>query len=150
MTGNPTEPITREEYERRLEELRQKYETFARRSNRILAGIVIAVLIVAGSSAYLLRENGKRIEESAKFSVDLSASIVESCRTSSNPLRRGLREEKEDELHSREHPDPEILKALHLSRAQAIELAQPEIKKLKQDINVRYAVAHCAALYPYP
>lgn len=102
--------------------------------------IVIVTLSGLGLGAYLfLAQN---------FASDLRNGLVAACERNGNPLREGLREEKEDELREREHPDPNVLKALHLTRAQAIELAQPKIKKLKRDINVRYAPVDCVSLYP--
>jgi len=78
------EPILRGEYERRHQELRGKYETYARRSTRILRVLVLVVLLTAGASAYLLRENGKRTE-------DITASLIEGCQKNGNPLRGAAR-----------------------------------------------------------
>lgn len=81
---DPNEPILREEYERRHAALQQKYESFARRSQRILVAILLAGLLSAGVSAYLLRENSKRTQ-------DINESLVTNCKENGNPLRAAVR-----------------------------------------------------------
>jgi hypothetical protein len=81
---DPNEPIPREEYERRHLALQVKYDSFARRSQRILAALVVAVLLTGGVSAYLLHENAKRTE-------DINNTLVENCERNGNPLRGTVR-----------------------------------------------------------
>jgi hypothetical protein len=106
----------------------------------VAALIAVTVLLGVGLGSYLyLAQN---------FASELRDGLVSACEDNGNPLRHGLREDKEEELASAEDPDPEVLMALHISRAQAIKLAQPRIAKLKRDVNSRYAPVDCAAQYP--
>jgi hypothetical protein len=73
---------------------------------------------------------------------ELRNSLIAGCEQSGNPLRLGLREEKEDELQETEHPRKKVLEALHLTVQQAIELSEPKIRILKRDID-RYAPINC-------
>lgn len=84
--------VPREEYERRHTELRERYANFSKRTLRILKALVVVLLLNAVISAYLLNENGKRTDESTRFSKDLQASIIQSCKVSGNPTRKAVRE----------------------------------------------------------
>lgn len=131
-----------------------------------LAVVVLLALIALGgvaSGGYLYAQGQKAedakqtseevralVERVARFQLELRDSQVEACERSGNPLRRGLREDKQEELHQLEHPDPAALKALHVSRREAIKLSRSKVRKLKRDIHVRFAPAHCAKQYPRP
>jgi len=78
------EPILRGEYERRHKALQEKYESFAKRSQRILIGIVLVTMLNAGISAFLLGQNNQRTE-------DITDSQVSNCEKSGNPLRAAVR-----------------------------------------------------------
>ncbi len=98
MTKDPKEPILREEYERRHTGLRQRYESFAKRTYIVLTVMVIGLLITGGVSAYLFKQNDLRTKdneklakENAMFSAALSKSLVENCEFSGNPLRAAVR-----------------------------------------------------------
>lgn len=82
--NDPQEPILREEYERRHASLRQSYETFAKRSTRILTFLVIIMVATSGLSAYLLRQNGQQTQA-------INSSLVENCEQNGNPLRAAVR-----------------------------------------------------------
>lgn len=78
------EPILRGEYERRHQELQDKYETFSRRTYRILAVFFLGLLATGGAAAYLLNENSNRTDE-------ITTSQITNCETSGNPLRASVR-----------------------------------------------------------
>lgn len=107
---------------------------------RVLLIVLLVTLAAAGGTlgAYLyfhsLQEN------------ELRNSLIANCEKNGNPLRQGLREEKEAELRVTEHPERKVLEALHLSLAQAVELSLPKIKILKRNID-RYAPVDCQAQY---
>lgn len=82
------------------------------------------------------------------FISQLRNGLVRSCERNGNPLRNGLREEKMTELNETRHPNPALLRALHITMAQAVELSKPRIKQLEYDIDVRYAPINCPAQYP--
>lgn len=95
---DPNKPLTRKEYEARHKALQDKYETFSRRTMRVLAVIVLGLFLVAGAATYLLNENGNRVDEastlskqSAELSVEIRESIIKSCETSGNSLRAATR-----------------------------------------------------------
>lgn len=73
-----------DQYERRLAELQDRYETFARRVYRVLAVIVVGLLLVAGAAAYLYDENKER-------SGEIASSLVQGCKENGNPLRTAVR-----------------------------------------------------------
>lgn len=80
---NPKEPILREEYERRHKVLSDRYESYARRSTRILGFLVVVVLATAALSTYLLHENGQRTK-------DINDSLATNCIKTGNPLRSAV------------------------------------------------------------
>jgi hypothetical protein len=102
---------------------------------------------LAGAITVLLVLNLIGVAETRTFTTKLRNGLVESCEKNGNPLREGLRLEKETEITERENPEPQILKALHLTRDQAIELAQPQIAKLRLDIKTRYKRINCEDEY---
>lgn len=103
----------------------------------VLLGVIISASIALGAYLYLhsLQEN------------ELRNSLITNCEKNGNPLRAGLREEKESELHLAEHPEAKLLKALHITRIQAVELSGPTIKRLKYDIHSRYKPVDCQDTY---
>lgn len=88
---DPNEPMPRGEYEKRHKLLQQRYENFAGKSTRILLAICLIVFLTAVGTIYLFNENSKRVDDNASFAHALSASIVNTCKTSSNPFRRAVR-----------------------------------------------------------
>lgn len=107
-----------------------------------VAGLILVALLGGLSlGAYLYL--------SQNFASELRDGLVAACENNGNPLRQGLREEKEAEIKEKEHPELAILEALHLTREQARDLAQPQIRKLRRDINTRYAPVDCDAQYPH-
>lgn len=81
---DPKEPILREEYERRHAALRKSYETFAKRSTRILTFLVIVGIASAAFSTYLLHQNSQQ-------TAAINNSLVDNCEQNGNPLRAAVR-----------------------------------------------------------
>lgn len=115
---------------------------------RITIGAFIAVTLIGTllviSFLYLRSEQVSQVQT---FNSELHAGLIVNCEKHENPLRRGLQEEKEDELYEIKHPKQNVLNALHISRQKAIELSQPQVKSLKKDIK-RYAPINCQNTYP--
>jgi hypothetical protein len=105
----------------------------------VLTLLTVIAMSGAGLGAYLYVH---ALQES-----ELLNSLIANCEKNGNPLRKGLQEEKELELKVAEHPEAKLLKALHITRAQAIELSQPQIKRLRYDVNVRYKPIDCINSY---
>lgn len=89
--------------------------------------------------------------ESAKVVAKATANgAKQSCERFGNPLRKGLRDYFEDQLHQTEHPDPHLLERLNITPQEARELSQHSIHQLKYDINVRFADVPCDTQYSVP
>lgn len=81
-----------------------------------------------------------------KLVTSLQGAIVESCRKNGNASRKVSRETIEEEMNEVEHPDPEVIAALHISAALLERLSEENIDKL----NGRLAKLHrvnCAKQY---
>lgn len=106
----------------------------------IVASLLVTIVAAGGSlGAYLYVHNLQEDE--------LRNTLIVNCEKNGNPLRAGLREEKELELRVAEHPEAKLLKALHITRAQAIDLSQPQIKRLQYDIHHRYKSVSCQSQF---
>lgn len=117
-------------------------ERIRRRKSRIKWVVITLVCVLAAAGAGL----GAYLYFHSLQAEELRNSLIINCEKNGNPLREGLKEEKEDELDETEHPKPKLLKALHITRAQAIDLSQPKIRTLKKNIE-RYAPVDCKAQY---
>jgi hypothetical protein len=84
--------VPREEYEKRHEALRQRYENFSQKTLRILKLLVVVLLLNGLLGAYLVSENSNRVTENTRFAHALQASIIQSCNISGNPTRKAVRE----------------------------------------------------------
>jgi hypothetical protein len=117
-------------------------ERAKRRKSRIKWTVAALLCVIAAAGITL----GAYLYFHSLQEEELRNSLIISCEKNGNPLRQGLREEKEAELIKTEHPDLKVLEALHLTEAQAVELSKPEIAILKKDID-RYAPVNCQDQY---
>jgi hypothetical protein len=94
----------------------------------------------------LAQENQELAEEVDSKVTSLQSAIVESCRENGNARARVTRETIHEEIDETEHPDAEVIAALHLPPVKVDELIAEKVDKLN-DRLARVKLTPCAKQY---